>query len=144
MANDRIGRCLRDTHVRTGSIAEQSRGAGSINCRWGEGTVAEGERVEGGACKGIVGVAESTTAGVATAGGLRCALKADVGMLRADQSVGADKGLIRVGGAAAEAELVRSLVDAGHTIALALVAVTPHQAKLKAQCCHNCKLYRKQ
>lgn len=134
MTYDRIWRCCRNTHVRTGSITEKSCGAGPINSRRGEGTVAKSERVKRGACKSIVGVAEPTTACIATAGGLRCALKADVGMFRADQSVGASEGLIRVRSATSKTELEGSLIDAGRIIGLTLVAVAPHHAKLQAQC----------
>lgn len=141
MTNYGIRRSRRYTHIRIGCVTEEARGAGSIHRGGRQAPIAKGKGIVGGACEGIVGITETTAAGIATAGGDCGALKADIGMIRADQPIGASEGLIRVGGATSEAELERGLIDAGCIIrGLTLITAAPYQAQLQAQCSQNCKL----
>lgn len=142
MTYDRVSCGFRDANICTGGITESSGGAGAILRGGGWGTVAEGERVERGAGKHIVLVAQAAAAGVATTGGCLGALETDIRMLRANQTFRTGKGLSRIWFDAAKAHVERGLVDACHIIrGLTLIAFAAHQTQLPAQCSQNCKLF---
>lgn len=111
-----------DANFLSGGVTEVAGGTGSGDIGWRYGPKAEGEGGARGAGKRKVGPTLATAIGVAATRRSLAALETYHGLIRTDQSIRADEGLIGVGLGAPETQMISSLIDASSSIRLAHIA----------------------